>query len=68
MLMNDDWGDDAQAAVTAVVAAQVGAFPLPVGSADAAVVVTLPPGGYTLHASGKDGSTGVALVEVYLVP
>ncbi|BET66348.1 hypothetical protein ASA1KI_12660 [Opitutales bacterium ASA1] len=68
ILMNDDWGDDAQAAVTAVVAAQVGAFPLPVGSTDAAVVVTLPPGGYTLHASGKDGLTGVALVEVYLVP
>lgn len=47
---------------------QVGAFPLPAGSRDAALVATLPPGNYTVQV-GADGSpTGVALVEVYEVP
>ena len=54
-------------AVTSRVAQQVGAFALPEGSADAAFVVTLPPGAYTIKASGVGGGTGVALVEVYVV-
>jgi hypothetical protein len=68
ILANDDWGVGADAAQTATVATVVGAFPLSTASKDAAFVVTLPPGAYTIHASGKNGSTGVALVEVYLVP
>ncbi len=46
----------------------VGAFALPLGSADSAMVVTLPPGAYTAQISGAHGITGVALVEVYVVP
>lgn len=46
---------------------QVGAFQLPSGSADSAMVLTLPPGAYTAQVSGANGSTGVALVEVYQV-
>jgi hypothetical protein len=53
---------------TATIAEAVGAFPLGAASKDAALVVTLPPGSYTVHVSGVGGSTGVALVEVYLVP
>ena len=45
-----------------------GAFALPSGSADSAMVATLPPGSYTLQLSGLNGSTGVGLVEVYLAP
>jgi outer membrane protein assembly factor BamB/subtilisin family serine protease len=45
-----------------------GAFALAPGSADAAMVATLPAGSYTLQLSGVNGSTGVGLVEVYLVP
>jgi hypothetical protein len=67
ILQNDNWGDSPDAANTAAVAAQVGAFALPTGSRDAAMVVTLPPGSYTIHASGIDGGTGTALVEVYVV-
>lgn len=49
--------------------AQVGAFPLTAGSADAALVVTLEPGTYTLHASEvAPNALGVALVEVYRLP
>jgi outer membrane protein assembly factor BamB/subtilisin family serine protease len=48
--------------------AQAGAFALPSGSADAAMIATLPAGNYTLELSGQDGGTGVGLVEVYLLP
>lgn len=61
---NDNWSG----ATIAAAAANVGAFALPVGSKDAALLVTLPPGGYTVHVSGVGNSTGVALLEIYLVP
>ncbi len=59
---NNDWGND-----TALTAAftQAGAFALPAGSKDAAVVVRLPPGGYTVVVSGVGNTTGTALVEIY---
>lgn len=69
ILQNDDWGTNADAATTAAVALQVGAHPLPAGSKDAAFVVTLPSGNYTVQATASNGtSTGIALVEVYEVP
>ena len=46
----------------------VGAFPLTPGSADAALTISLPPGGYTVQVSGADGGTGEALVELYELP
>lgn len=68
ILSNDDWGDNPDADYTKTVSAAVFAFGLPEGSKDAALVVTLPPGSYTIHASSTDGvGTGVALVEVYVV-
>jgi hypothetical protein len=60
---NDDWGSDAVnlgAAFTAT-----GAFPLPDGSHDAAMLLSLPPGNYSAQVSGVGNTTGVALVEVY---
>jgi hypothetical protein len=48
--------------------ASVGAFPLDSGSKDAALVVTLTPGSYTVQVKGADGGTGEALVEIYEVP
>jgi hypothetical protein len=59
---NDNWGGSAalQAAF-----AQAGAFALPLGSNDAAVLARLPPGGYTVVVSGVGGATGTALVEIY---
>ncbi len=64
---NDDW-EAGNAETTAVAASKVGAFPLPSGSADAALVATFAPGSYTVRVNGKDNTTGVALVEVYEVP
>jgi hypothetical protein len=48
--------------------AVVGAFPLPEGSSDSAMVATLPPGSYTLELSGTNNATGVGLIEVYVMP
>jgi hypothetical protein len=62
---NDDWGGDAD---LAEVFHSVGAFELPSGSKDAALVVTLAPGVYTAQVRGKLDSTGVAIVEVYELP
>lgn len=44
---------------------QVGAFALPVGSKDAALVSTLPAGNYSVQVSAKAGSSGLSLVEIY---
>jgi hypothetical protein len=45
--------------------AQVGAFPLPSGSKDSVLLVTLQPGAYTIVVTSASGASGVALVEVY---
>jgi len=62
LLSSDDWGGDP---VIAAAAANAGAFALPAGSRDAAMIVTLPPGAYTALVTGKNGTSGVALVEIY---
>ena len=47
---------------------KAGAFPLPEGGADSALLVTLSPGPYTIQVSGVNDSTGVALAGVYELP
>jgi hypothetical protein len=59
---NDNWGNDAAIATAGT---SVGAFPLTASSADAAMIVTLPPGGYTAIVTGANGATGVGMVEIY---
>jgi len=46
----------------------VGAFPFVPGAKDAALTVSLPPGGYTVQVQGAGGGTGTALVEIYELP
>lgn len=64
LLSNDGWGNSAtlQSAFT-----RMGLFPFAANSADSAALVTLPPGGYTMHvvSSNGSGAAGVALAEVY---
>ena len=64
---NTGWTTSASAAQIAAVSSQVGAFALPSGSADSAVIVTLNPGPYTAQVSGVGGTTGIALAEIYEV-
>ena len=63
---NDNWGD--ASSTIADDFAAVGAFPLRVGSRDAALVATLSSQQTTVLITGADGGTGVALAELYLMP
>lgn len=65
LAQNDDWETSRSSGTIAAVAARLGAFPLKAESLDAALLVTLPPGGYTVVISGAEGAAGLALVEVY---
>ncbi|MEZ5275474.1 MAG: hypothetical protein R3F07_03725 [Opitutaceae bacterium] len=67
VIANEDWGDYPEQAALQSASTAVGAFPLNAGSKDAAVLVILDPGIYTIKISGSDGGTGLALVEVYEV-
>lgn len=60
---NDNWGSTLAATFSSV-----GAFPLDANSKDAALVISLNPGSYTVQVKGADGGTGEALVEIYEVP
>ncbi|HEY1109480.1 MAG TPA: immunoglobulin domain-containing protein, partial [Opitutaceae bacterium] len=60
-----NWGTAANAATIAATAARVGAFALATGSRDAALLLSLAPGGYTAQVRGQGGVSGVSLVEVY---
>jgi hypothetical protein len=60
---NESWNTN-----LAPVFAEIGAFPLPFGSTDAALLVTLLPGQYTVHLTDARGSgAGEALLEIYEV-
>ena len=67
---NDNWSTvPAEAAVTAGAARDAGAFALPPGSRDAAVILTLAPGAYTAQVTAAEGiGTGTALIELYELP
>jgi sugar lactone lactonase YvrE len=58
---NDNW--DAGIADTFT---RVGAFSLPIGSKDAALLASLPAGrAYTVQVSGAGSSSGIVLIEIY---
>jgi hypothetical protein len=61
---NDNWSEPDPSALEDAFD-RVGAFQLPAGSADAALLVTLPPGAYTAVVSGVGNAEGEALVEIY---
>jgi kumamolisin len=71
---NTGWGNPVTATGAAAESAtvsdftRVNAFALDAGSADSAMVITLPPGSYTAQLSGAEGSVapaGIGLVEIY---
>ena len=65
---NDNWGDYADQAELVTAMEQAQAFALLPGTTDAAMIVTVEPGLYTVVVSGQNGGTGVGLVEVYELP
>jgi hypothetical protein len=63
---NNDWGVAANASAISTTAPAVGAFALPTGSRDAAMLRDFRAGfGYTVQVSGGAGETGVGLMEIY---
>lgn len=62
---NDDWQISQSWPAIAATAQRVGAFALNDASLDAALLITLAPGGYSVTVTSADGGTGIALVEVY---
>ena len=66
---NDDWGfASSGSTLLRTTASAVGAFALREDSADAALLITLPPGVYTVQMDAYDNmSPGTGLVEIYEV-
>ncbi len=68
---NDNWHTPAAAGLADAATlrsafSQTGAFAFPTaGSNDAALLLDLPPGNYTVQASGVNNTSGAALVEIY---
>jgi hypothetical protein len=63
---NDNWDDQSDSPRVWQAMRRAGLADLDPGSRDAALLVTVPPGNYTVHVSGKQvGSEGTAVVEIY---
>ena len=62
---NTVWGGDP---VLTTAEATVGAYPIPANSLDSLLLVSLPPGSYSVQISGVNGTTGIATAEIYEVP
>ena len=65
---NNDWGAAANAAEITTATTQLGTFQLGAGARDSAILTRLQPGSYTAQISGVGNTTGVALVEIYVLP
>lgn len=67
---NDNWSSlAADADLIASENTRSGAFPIEKGSRDAALILTLAPGAYTVQVTAADGNAkGTALVEIYELP
>ena len=59
-IQNDDWQDDSDQSF------EIGSTTIaPTNDLESAIVATLAPGNYTAAVSGKNGKSGLAIVEVY---
>ena len=65
---NDGWRNLWDPSEITAASQLAGAFPLGENSEDAAMIIDLDPGLYTVVTSGENGTTGIALVELYAIP
>jgi hypothetical protein len=68
VVSNDRWESSANPGALRAAARTQGAFQLLANSEDAAVLITLPPGAYSIEVQGKGAAEGIALLEIYEVP
>ncbi len=66
--INDDWGTQSNTAEIVSATQIAGGFALSNTSLDAALLLTLTPGAYTVQLAGLGGTTGVGLIEAYELP
>ena len=64
---NDDWHHDGADGVVSQAMQSVGAFPLSTGSGDAAMLITVQPGAYTVQINDSANRPGITLAEIYVV-
>jgi len=63
---NDNWGTNANAAEILSTGSRIGASPIDSSdTTSSALLLNLQPGVYSFIASGKSGSSGIVLVEIY---
>ncbi len=63
---NDNWSDNVNASDIVTTGARIGATPFAsTDTTSSALLVTLPPGVYSFVAQGRNGTSGIVLVEVY---
>src|SRR5581483_217248 len=65
---NDRWNSAPDVTALRNATTAVGAFQLADSSEDAAMLITVPPGAYTVIVEGKNAGEGVGLLEIYDVP
>jgi hypothetical protein len=65
---NDRWDASIPIGAVGIASRIAGAFALRAGSADAALLLTLPPGAYTAEVKSKNGNSGITLLEFYEIP
>ncbi|MGH7996351.1 MAG: S8 family serine peptidase [Opitutaceae bacterium] len=65
LAVNQGWDANGQGPAIAAAETATGAFSLPAGSADAALLSTLAGGQYTAQIAGLNGEAGIALAEFY---
>jgi hypothetical protein len=65
---NDTWSSTVDLASLENATRAANAFTLAPNSEDAALLLTLPPGAYTVELKGKADAEGLALLEIYDVP
>ncbi|MBM3842759.1 MAG: hypothetical protein FJ397_05755 [Verrucomicrobia bacterium] len=64
---DDDQDDDDKSSDIEEASDRSGAWRLPRGTSDSALLLTLAPGVYTVHVTGVRGASGIGLVEVFEV-
>lgn len=62
---NEDWEQDVAGSLVANTAQRVGAFALPAGSKDAALLRTLLPGTFSAHSRNRGAVPATVLTEIY---
>ena len=62
---NDDWKIDSQTGQSQEAAIRATHLPPPPDDRESSIVARVPPGPHTAILRGKNGATGIALVEIY---